>query len=29
MGHMTALASSVVEAEKIVRGARRRLETGD
>jgi 5-(carboxyamino)imidazole ribonucleotide synthase len=29
MGHLTALASSAAEAEKIVRGARRRLETGD
>ncbi|MCB8977662.1 MAG: 5-(carboxyamino)imidazole ribonucleotide synthase [Ardenticatenaceae bacterium] len=29
MGHLTALAESVVEAEKIVRGARRRLETRD
>ncbi|MBK8904632.1 MAG: 5-(carboxyamino)imidazole ribonucleotide synthase [Anaerolineaceae bacterium] len=29
MGHLTALAESVREAEKIVRGARRRLETGD
>jgi phosphoribosylaminoimidazole carboxylase (NCAIR synthetase) len=29
MGHITALANSVAEAEKIVRGARRRLEIGD
>lgn len=29
MGHLTALAASVAEAEKIVRGARWRLETGD
>ncbi|MAT96649.1 MAG: 5-(carboxyamino)imidazole ribonucleotide synthase [Anaerolineaceae bacterium] len=29
MGHITALAESVAEAEKIVRGARRRLEIGD
>ncbi|WP_420641308.1 5-(carboxyamino)imidazole ribonucleotide synthase [Candidatus Leptofilum sp.] len=29
MGHLTALADSVGEAEKIVRKARRRLETGD
>ena len=29
MGHITALADTVEAAEKIVRGARRRLETGD